>query len=161
VQKTLDEFIERLKIKKIHLLERYLLDAVGILMHKRRLIEGVRVDPETFEVTLFGKDEKTLPKDMLSEGEKQMFAMAVLWALAKTSGRPLPFIIDTPLARLDEGHRTNIVERFFPAASHQIMIFSTDKEIENGDYQKLKPHVARAYAMEYLEDEGSTRKHDG
>lgn len=161
VQKTLDEFIEKLKIKKVHLLEQYLLDAVKILMHKRHLIEHVRIDPETFEVTLFGKDEKTLPKDMLSEGEKQMFAMSVLWALAKTSGRPLPFIIDTPLARLDEGHRTNIVERFLPLASHQIMIFSTDTEIENKDYQKLEPYMTRAYAMEYLEDEGFTKRHDG
>ena len=161
IQKTLDEFIERLKIKKIHLLEQYLLDSIGTLMHKRHLVSNVQVDPDTFEVTLFGKDKKTLSKDMLSEGEKQMFAMAILWALAKTSGRPLPFIIDTPLARLDEGHRSNIVERFFPTASHQIMIFSTDKEIESKDYEKLEPYLARAYAMEYLEDEGSTRKHDG
>ena len=70
-------------------------------------------------------------------------------------------MIDTPLARLDEGHRTNIVEKFFPIASHQVMIFSTDKEIEKNDYRKLKPHMARSYAMEYLEDEGTTKKHDG
>lgn len=161
IQNVLDEFIDKLKIKKIHLLEQYLLDAVGILMHKRHLIEDVKVDPETFEVTLFGKDKNILPKDLLSEGEKQMFAMSILWALAKTSGRPLPFIIDTPLARLDEEHRTNIIEKFFPGASHQIMIFSTDKEIENNDYQKLEPYLARSYAMEYLEEEGSTKKHEG
>ena len=161
VQKVLEEFIERLKNKKIHLLEQYLLDAVKTLMHKKNFIEKVSVDPETFEVALFRKNDDPLPKDMLSEGEKQMFAIGVLWALAKTSGRPLPFMIDTPLARLDESHRTNIVEKFFPIASHQIMIFSTDKEIENNDYRKLKPYMARSYAMEYLEDEGTTKKHDG
>lgn len=161
VQKVLDEFIEKLKIKKIHLLERYLLDAIEILMHKRHMIENLRVDPETFEVTLFGKNNKTLPKDMLSEGEKQMLAMSVLWALAKTSGRSLPFIIDTPLARLDEGHRENIVEKFLPVASHQIMIFSTDTEIENKYYQRLEPYLARSYVMEYLENEGATKKHNG
>ena len=161
IQKVLEEFIERLKDKKIHLLEQYLLDAVKTLMHKKNFIEKVSVDPETFEVALFRKNDDPLPKDMLSEGEKQMFAIGVLWALAKTSGRPLPFMIDTPLARLDESHRTNIVEKFFPIASHQIMIFSTDKEIENNDYRKLKPYMARSYAMEYLEDEGTTKKHDG
>ena len=161
VQKVLEEFIERLKDKKIHLLEQYLLDAVKTLMHKKNFIKKVSVDPETFEVALFRKNDDPLPKDMLSEGEKQMFAIGVLWALAKTSGRPLPFMIDTPLARLDESHRTNIVEKFFPIASHQIMIFSTDKEIENNDYRKLKPYMARSYAMEYLEDEGTTKKHDG
>lgn len=161
IQKVLDEFIDKLKVKKIRLLEEYLLDAVNILMHKRHLIEDVKIDSETFEITLFGQDKKILPKDLLSEGEKQMFAMSVLWALAKTSGRPLPFIIDTPLARLDEEHRTNIIEKFFPRASHQIMIFSTDKEIEHNDYQKLEPYLARSYAMEYLEDKGSTKKHNG
>ena len=161
IQNVLDEFIERLKDKKIHLLEQYLLDAVKTLMHKKNFIERVSVNPKTFEVALFRKNDDPLPKDMLSEGEKQMFAIGILWALAKTSGRPLPFMIDTPLARLDEGHRANIVEKFFPTASHQVMIFSTDKEIEKNDYRKLKPHMARSYAMEYLEDEGTTKKHDG
>jgi DNA sulfur modification protein DndD len=46
---------------------------------------------------------------MLSKGELQMFATAIVWGLAKTSGRPLPFIIDTPLARLDEEHRANLI----------------------------------------------------
>ena len=127
-------------------------------MHKKNFIERVSVNPKTFEVALFRKNDDPLPKDMLSEGEKQMFAIGVLWALAKTSGRPLPFMIDTPLARLDESHRTNIVKKFFPTASHQVMIFSTDKEIEKNDYRKLKPYMARSYAMEYLEDEGTTKK---
>ena len=35
------------------------------------------------------------------QGELQMYATAIVWGLAKTSGRPLPFVIDTPLARLD------------------------------------------------------------
>ena len=161
VQKVLDEFVEHLKVKKIGLLERYLLDAMGVLMHKRRLVESVKVDPGTFEVTLYAKGGGTLPKDLLSEGEKQMFAMSILWALAKTSGRPLPFVIDTPLARLDAAHRTNIVERFLPAASHQILVFSTDKEIEREDYQKLKPYLAKSYAMEYDEDSGATTRRDG
>ena len=70
-----------------------------------------------------------------------MLATAVLWALAKTSGRPLPFMIDTPLARLDSNHRNNLVEKFFPIVSHQILIFSTDEEIKNQYYEKLKPYM--------------------
>lgn len=161
VQKVLDMFIEKLKVKKIHLLEEYLLEAIKTLMHKKQFVESVRVDPHTFEVTLFRKNNDPFPKDLLSEGEKQMFATAILWALAKTSGRPLPFMIDTPLARLDQSHRTNIVEKFLPMASHQVLIFSTDKEIELDDFTKLAPHLMRSYAMEYLEDEGATQKHDG
>jgi len=37
----------------------------------------------------------------------------MLWALTQTSGRPLPFIIDTPLGRLDSDHRESLVMDFF------------------------------------------------
>ena len=161
VQNVLGEFVEKLKTRKIHLLEKYLLESTGALMHKKSLIGRVQVDPDTFEVTLFRKNDDPIPKDLLSEGEKQMFAISILWALAKTSGRPLPFIIDTPLARLDEEHRTSIVEKFLPAASHQVLVFSTDKEIEYEDSRKMAPYVTRSYTMEYVEAEGTTKKHDG
>ena len=160
VQKVLDEFIKRLRSKKIQLLEQYLMDAIAVLLHKKNLIEKARVDKDTFEVSLFGKDGSRFPKDDLSEGEKQMFATAVLWALAKTSDRTLPFVIDTPLARLDAGHRKNMVEEFLPAVSHQVLILSTDTEIDADDYQKLKPSLTRSYAMEYLGDEGFTKLHE-
>ena len=161
VQLVLEEFVEKLKIKKIRLLEEYLLDALHTLLHKTNFIEKVVVNPDTFEITLFRKNNDLLPKDLLSEGEKQMFATSVLWALAKTSGRPLPFMIDTPLARLDEGHRTNIVEKFLPFASHQVLLFSTDREIEYEHYKKLEPYLMRSYAMEYLPEKGTTKKHTG
>ena len=161
VQMVLEEFIEKLKIKKIQLLEEYLLDVLHTLLHKKNFIEKVAVNSDTFEITLFRKNNDPLPKDLLSEGEKQMFATSVLWALAKTSGRPLPFMIDTPLARLDEVHRTNIVEKFLPFASHQVLLFSTDKEIEYEHYKKLEPYLMRSYAMEYLPEKGTTQKHDG
>ena len=161
VQDVLGKFVEKLKTRKIHLLEKYLLESTSTLMHKKNLIGRVKVDPDTFEVMLFRKNGDSIPKNLLSEGEKQMFAISILWALAKTSGRPLPFIIDTPLARLDESHRTSIVEKFLPAASHQVLVFSTDKEIEYEDSKKIAPYVAKSYAMEYIEAEGSTKKHDG
>ena len=164
VQTVLEEFIGGLRTKKIRLLEQYLLDAAGTLMHKKHLIEKVRIDPKTFEITLYGggdNDSRSsnaiLPKDLLSEGEKQMFATSVLWALARTSGRPLPFMIDTPLARLDQSHRTNLVERFLPAASHQILILSTDTEIERWEQQKLKPYTARSYIITNDGDDGTAR----
>lgn len=69
---------------------------------------------------------------------------------------PLPFLIDTPLARLDVQHRTNLVEGFFPFASHQVVIFSTNAEIDAQYYKKMHPHITRAYSMNYLSDKGTT-----
>lgn len=161
VQKVLEEFAGTLRTKQVHLLERYLLEAAGTLMHKTDLVGGVRIDPDTFEISLYGKGGSRLPKGTLSEGEKQMFATAVLWALAKTSGRPLPFMIDTPLARLDAMHRNSIVERFLPAASHQVLVFSTDTEIREAEYGKLRPYLTRSYVMEYSREDNCTRRRDG
>ena len=63
-----------------------------------------------------------LHKDELSAGEKQIYAIAILEALAKTSGRHLPIIIDTPLGRLDSEHCTKLINNYFPYASHQVII---------------------------------------
>ena len=161
VQKVLDEYIERLKIKKLQLLESYLLEEIQRLMHKENLITRVSVDKETFEINLYDKDGNLSPKDLLSKGEKQMYATSVLLALAKTSGKPLPFMIDTPLARLDVGHRDNLIEKFFPYASHQVVIFSTDTEIDARYYPKMKQYISRSYAMEYMPGKGKTKQHVG
>ncbi len=161
VQTVLEEFAKTLKAKKISLLEQYMLDSLNILMHKKDFAKKVEINPETFEVVLFRDGGDPFPKDLLSEGEKQMFATAILWALAKTSGRPLPFMIDTPLARLDEGHRLNLVEEFFPLASHQVVIFSTDKEIEREHLEKLRPFMSKAYAMEYVSESGCSKANTG
>ncbi len=161
VQKVLEEFIDRLRVKKIRLLEQYLLDAAGILLHKKDLIHRIRIDPKSFEITIYDRDGRPKPKYLLSEGEKQMFATSVLWALAKTSGRPLPFMIDTPLARLDDAHRTSIVKRFLPTASHQTLVFSTDTEIEEPEYKMMSSHLAKSYLLAFDEDAGSTSPRSG
>ena len=130
-----------------------------MLLHKKEFIDKVSIDKETFEVKLFKGDDE-ISKEMLSKGELQMFATAVVWGLAKTSGRPLPFMIDTPLARLDEEHRESLVEKFYPYASHQLIIFSTNSEINGEFYPKLEPFVERSFVIKYDSDKGQTQKHD-
>ena len=39
----------------------------------------------------------------------------------------------------------------FPNASHQVVIFSTDTEVDRRDYELLRPHVARTYHLRYDE----------
>ena len=161
VDNVLEEYSQRLRKSKLKLLEDYLLQGIQMLIHKENFIEKVSINKETFEVTLYRKDDDELKKSELSKGEQQMFATAVLWALAKTSGRPLPFIIDTPLARLDKEHRVSLIEQFFPIASHQVLIFSTDTEVDENFYPKLQPYITRSYSMIYDSKKGKTTKRDG
>ena len=159
VQQVLDEYAQRLRDKKLELLERYISDGLQMLLHKKEFIDKVTIDKESFEVRLFKGDDE-ISKEMLSKGELQMFATAVVWGLAKTSGRPLPFMIDTPLARLDEEHRDSLIEKFYPYASHQMVIFSTNSEINGEFYQKLEPFVERSFVIKYDSQKGKTIKHD-
>ena len=80
----------------------------------------------------------------------------MLWGLARASARQLPAVIDTPMARLDATHRRNLVERYFPHAGHQVVIFSTDTEVDIEYYRLLQPSVARAYHLNYDEEERVT-----
>jgi DNA sulfur modification protein DndD len=159
VQGVLDEYAKRLRDKKLELLERYITEGLQMLLHKKQFVDKVSIDNKSFEVRLFKGDDE-ISKEMLSKGELQMFATAVVWGLAKTSGRPLPFMIDTPLARLDEEHRENLVEKFYPYASHQLIIFSTNSEINGIFYPKLESFVERSFVIKYDSDKGKTKKYD-
>lgn len=131
------------------------------LCRKSDLIERIEIDPADFQLTLYGRNNQPIPKHQLSAGEKQIFAIAVLWGLAQASERPLPLIIDTPLGRLDSDHRTNLLNGYFPHASHQVLILSTDTELDREHFEALSPHVSHAYHLDYAAESGSTTVKDG
>lgn len=153
---TLSRF--RTEIVKRHAatIESLMLESFQKLLRKADLVTGLTINPETFEATLYGRDHKPLPFDRLSAGERQLLATSMLWGLARASGRPVPTVIDTPLGRLDSNHRTNLVERYFPNASHQVLLLSTDEEIV-GDYLKsLEPYISQAFLLAHDGSTGGT-----
>lgn len=142
-------------------IEALMLESFQKLLRKKGLVTGLTINPETFEATLYGRDGKPLPFDRLSAGERQLLATSMLWGLARASGRPVPTVIDTPLGRLDSDHRTNLVERYFPNASHQVLLLSTDEEIVNGYLQKIMPYVSRTFRLAHDEERGETNIVEG
>lgn len=161
VQLALNDYAKNLADRKLTVLESNLLEAVTVLMHKKGLVHRVKIDRKTYALTLYNENDIPVPKESLSKGEQQMLITAVLWALARTSGRPLPFMIDTPLARLDAEHRSNLIKRFFPLASHQVIIFSTDSEIGSAELVQLKGYLSRSYVIEHSAEDDSTLAREG
>lgn len=143
-RRVLDDYLQRLTTQKVEQLRESAAACFKVLCRKEDLVEDLRIDPLTFEVTLFGKGGVPVPKDSLSAGEKQIYAISLLWALSKISGRPLPLIVDTPLGRLDRAHRQFLVERYFPVAAHQVIVLSTDTEIDQTYFEQLKPFVSHS-----------------
>ena len=160
IQDALEDYSQRLRLQKIALLESNILKGIQKCFHKD-LIVKLSIDPETYKVTLYRNNGDELARSQLSQGELQIYAMAIVWGLAKTSGRPLPFIIDTPLARLDEQHRANLINDFYPTASHQTIIFSTNTEIVNSYFDALKPHLSQAHLIQYDKDTDGSISTDG
>lgn len=117
------------------------------LIRKHGFVDEIRVDPSTFEITLIGNDGSEITRNSLSAGERQIFAVSMLWALGKTSGRALPLVIDTPLSRLDRTHRSRIIEQYLGGASHQVILLCTDSELTDDIEQQLQPFVSRAYEL--------------
>jgi DNA sulfur modification protein DndD len=134
----------------------FVLDALGTLLRKDNLITDLAIDPETYAVSLTGLDNRPLEANALSAGERQLLAVALLWGLARASGQPLPVVIDTPLGRLDKSHRANLLEKYFPKASHQVVLLSTDTEIDQDAYARIAPYVGHAYRLDFDSATGST-----
>lgn len=156
VRDTLDAF--RLGVVKRHIatIESLVLDAFRSLLRKKNLVHSLTIDPDTFEIVLWQQPGIPLPFDRLSAGERQLLATALLWGLARAAGRPIPTIIDTPLGRLDSSHRSRLVESYFPHASHQVILLSTDQEIAGGYHAALQPYICREYTLTHDDSIGAT-----
>ena len=84
-----------------------------------------------------------------SSGEKQIYILCLYWALLKASDIEIPFIIDTPYARIDETHRNNITNEYFSTISDQVIILSTNTEIDEKSYKDIKPRLNGEYLIDY------------
>jgi DNA sulfur modification protein DndD len=156
VQGTLQGFLQRLTREKLARLEELMTKRFNEIIQKADLVQRIAIDPDQFRITVYDGQGKEIPKEGLSAGEKQMFAVATLWALRQLSGRPFPVVIDTPLGRLDREHRDSLVENYFPVISHQVILFSTDTEVDQNYFQALSPHISHAYHLTYNPERGAT-----
>lgn len=173
-------FIEDLEIDdnfKVHLLKNQIIEIKDIIkIHNRSGIEGVKRSLQKYgyeslcKTVNAPKDSNDLTQylnsyskptvkvlmeisiDSLSKGEKQIFVMSLYWAMMKQSKCQLPFIIDTPFARIDTEHRTNIVDHFFKRLPGQLLILSTNEEINAKHMQAMSDSISNSFMLEFGED---------
>jgi DNA sulfur modification protein DndD len=161
VRTTLAHFKARLIERNIGKLEIATLESFRALMRKQELIADLRIDPVDFTVHLVGQDGDELPSSRLSAGERQLLAVALLWGLARVAGHRLPTVVDTPLGRLDSKHRERLVRRYFPAAGTQVILLSTDEEIDEPLLRMLEPSIASTYLLEHDDQDHTTSINSG
>jgi DNA sulfur modification protein DndD len=113
------------------------------------LLAAAHINPDDFRVQLLGTGGHELGLGDFSAGERQLYAMALLWALRQVSGQQLPLAVDTPLARLDEIHRQRLMRDYVPAVSDQVLLLATDVELDDGLLTQAGPYLARIYRLDY------------
>lgn len=158
---VLQLFEDKIRSKHLHRLQVLVKDGFSALLRKQAFIRSIEICPETFSLNLNIIGRGSVPASKLSAGERQLLAVAVLWALGQASGRKLPTVIDTPLGRLDSKHRSKYVQNYFPHAGHQVILLSTDEEIVGRYHEHLKPHLAREYLIKYNEEQQSSAIENG
>jgi len=146
---VLNLFKDRLLASKANWLSDKITEEFRSLMRKKLLISAVKVDPDTYEVSIISGKGKDLPMERLSAGERQLLAIAVLSALIRERKGYFPVVVDTPLARMDRSHREALIRRFFSKVSHQVMVLSTDEEVEGSVFEEMARHTSAAYFIEY------------
>jgi DNA sulfur modification protein DndD len=161
VRETLAAFRTAATSRHIGRIQQFVLICLQQLLRKQDFITDLQIDPETFGITFYTRDGKSLQPHQLSAGERQIVAVSLLWGLAQASGRSLPVAIDTPLGRLDSSHRAHLTERYFPNASHQVLLLSTDTEIDDPAWQALRPFIGHAYQLEHDPQTGTTTARAG
>lgn len=158
---TLASFRQRVLLYNIQRIEVMILKSFLALLRKDHFVQNLQIDPLTCEMTLTDTHGRTIEATRLSAGERQLLATSILWGLARASGRDLPIVIDSPLGRLDSKHRANLVERYFPRASAQVLLLSTDEEIDARYFKTLEPYIGRIYHLDYNDAEGFTQVRPG
>lgn len=143
----LDTFLLSLKKNKKSSLELRIKNTLNTLMHKEDFISHVEVelDSDTMDINLFSSDGNVINKNMLSKGEKQLYATSILKALVDESGIQFPVFIDSPLQKFDKSHSSKIISEFYPSISKQVILFPLlHKELTETEYKTLQPFVESA-----------------
>lgn len=154
--KALDAFIRRMAPGKLRLLQQHMEEMYWRLRKSEDPVASISIDPDTWRVDLLDSQGRPLEKRQFSAGMKEMYALALLWALGKASGREMPLVIDTPVGRLDTTNRRTLFEHYLPHAGHQVVVLSTDTEVDREWAEKLSPYVARQYRLDVDSSTNST-----
>lgn len=147
----LSELLLRLRNSRRESLASKIKSELDVLMHKSDFIHNVEVEIQDgiMEIKLIGVDGTEIGKEKLSKGEQQLYATAILKSLVVESGISFPVFIDSPLQKFDRVHANNIITKFYPSVSKQVVIFPLlGKELSEEEYHGLMPNVNSTFVIQ-------------
>lgn len=156
----IQKFLISFKEQKKKALEQKLMEKLRLYLHKSNLVKNVIVDitgnGDDVDINLYDFDNRKVDKGNLSMGERQMFASALLGALVEETEIEFPVFIDSPMQKFDASHTRNVLTKFYPKVSKQVVLFPLlMKEMTESEYKMISPLVGKAYLIENS-DNGSS-----
>lgn len=141
-----EEYRLRLKAQRRQEIEDVLNRCFKQLMTSHHLITHISLS-EDFALSYRNADNEEIGIANISAGMKQLSAQALLWALSEISGRDIPVVVDTPLARIDRQHQENLLINYYPKAAKQVILLPTDSELDFEKYNILKPFIGSEFKL--------------
>ena len=143
--------ITKIKDEKKYSLQTSILLELNKIMHKEDFIKNVKVNvhDDYMDIDLVDKEGNVIDKNLLSKGEQQLYATALLKALVVESGINFPVFIDSPLQKFDKNHSLNIIKEFYPTISEQVVLFPLlEKELTFNEFELMKDNISKVYLIE-------------
>jgi DNA sulfur modification protein DndD len=123
--------------------------AYKALAHKT-LVKSITIEPDC-TVKLHGDQGRDMGNMDASAGENQIFALSLIAAIGRSSGREFPIVMDTPLARLDSVHRLNVLRYFTDRFREQVILLSQPDEVSGQYLDAIRDRVSVAYRIDHEE----------
>ena len=115
------------------------------MARKTGLVDHIEIS-EAGTVRLLNASGEDIRDQRLSAGEEQIFTQALIWAIAKVSRRTFPFVVDTPLGRLDTDHVASVL-RDFTSRKGQVILLSTNREVVGRAYEAISDRILETYVI--------------
>ena len=153
----LSEFILKFKSEKKYSLQNRIQKELQQLMHKDFISDVlVELENDIIDINLLDKNGSLIEKDTLSKGEQQLYATALLKSLVDESGIQFPIFIDSPLQKFDKRHSKNIITKFYPSISKQVILFPLlEKELTEKEFSMLSPFISQTFVIENRNEKSS------
>ncbi len=124
-------------------------ESIRSMTHRDDYLHRVEIEVDG-SVRLLSREGRDIREFDLSAGEKQIFTQALFAAVARISRKKFPIVVDTPLGRLDQQHRINIL-RHLAARDAQVILLSTNTEVVGTYLEAIRPRILKTYRLESRE----------
>lgn len=145
VAMMIDDLIKEARPMQYRSVAEAMTRALQAMVHRKDYLHHVEIE-EDGKVKLLTSAGENLREIDLSAGEKQIFTQALFSAVTNVSGRIFPVVIDTPLGRLDEDHRLNLL-RHLTERESQVILLSTNTEVVDEYLDAIRDRILKAYLI--------------